>query len=266
MQHVHPFTEPPARTPRQQRRAAATRPVPEPSTPAVPLSVWLSEPLAGCCPICTQPLDAACARRLPLGLARQITEAYTRPGDLVFVPDAGNGNALIAPVATGRKVIGYAHDPAHARATSAMLAEQPTEIASLAVLRHSAARDLPGHSQRQAGRAALALLAPHHPAGAADLAPVLDATVRALRPGGIAVIITRQQPGGDRPGKLTAFAQAAGLTYLQHIAAVEATATSGKLRPRTDPTDHGPTCACTTNSTSPARHTLIHNDLLVLSK
>jgi hypothetical protein len=98
------------------------------------------------------------------------------------------------------------------------------------------------------------------------LAPVLDATLRVLRPGGIAVLITRQHAGGDRPGLLTSFAQAAGLTYLQHIAAVEATATSGRLRPRTDPTDHGPGCACTGSQPGTARHALIHNDLLVFSK
>lgn len=252
-------------TRREQRRSPSFAAGPGPLA-AVPLSVWLSEPLTGCCPVCADPVGAACARRLPLGLVRQITETYSSPGELVYVPDAGNGTALVAPVSVGRKVVGFAHDPAQARAASALLGEQGTEVASLAVLRQSPARGLPAQSERMAGRAALALLAPHHPATATDLAPVLDATLRVLRPGGITVIITRQQSGGDHPGRHTSFAQAAGFTYLQHIAAVEAVASGGKLRPRTDSADHGPSCACTRPSPSSTRHALIHNDLLVFSK
>ncbi|WP_051944386.1 class I SAM-dependent methyltransferase [Streptacidiphilus rugosus] len=235
--------------------------------PSVPLSVWLTEPLTGCCPTCTDPVGTACARRLPLALVRQITETYSEPGDVVWVPDAGNGSSLIGPVTCGRKVIGYACTPDHARATSSLLKEQPTEVASLAVLRHVPPAGLPGQSERLASRAALAILAPHHPAGASELAPVVDATVRVLRPGGVTVIVTRQQPGQDRPGLLTAFAQAAGLTYLQHVAAVEATAANGKLRPRTEPSPaHGPDCACTGPAARAGRHQVAHHDLLVFTK
>ncbi|WP_042373016.1 hypothetical protein [Streptacidiphilus neutrinimicus] len=235
--------------------------------PSVPLSVWLTEPLTGCCPLCTDPVGTACARRLPLALVRQITETYSEPGDVVWIPDAGNGTLLVAPVTCGRKVIGYARTTDHARATSTMLKEQPTEVASLAVLRHVPPTGLPGQSERLASRAALAILAPHYPATAAELAPVLDATVRVLRPGGVAVVVTRQQPGQDRPGLLTAFAQAAGLTYLQHIAAVEAAAANGKLRPRTEPAaPHGPDCACTSPAARAGRHQVAHHDLLVFTK
>jgi hypothetical protein len=82
----------------QQRSLPSSHSAPGSAPVAVPLSVWLSEPLTGCCPVCAEPLGAACARRLPVGLVRQITEAYSAPGDLVYVPDAGNGSALIGPV------------------------------------------------------------------------------------------------------------------------------------------------------------------------
>ncbi|SEL59250.1 hypothetical protein [Streptacidiphilus jiangxiensis] len=228
--------------------------------PSVPLSVWLTEPLTGCCPLCAGPVVTACARRLPVALVRQITETYSESGDVVWVPDAGNGSLLIGPVTCGRRVIGYA------RTASALLKEQPTEIASRAVLRHVPPTGLPGQSERLASRAALAILAPHHPATASELAPVLDATVRVVSPGGGVVVVTRQQPGQDRPGLLTAFAQAAGLTYLQHVAAVEASATGGKLRPRTETASHGPDCACPGASARAGRHQVAHHDLLVFTK
>jgi hypothetical protein len=250
--------------PRGRHRRDTARPN---GLPSVPLSVWLTEPLTGCCPVCTDPVGTACARRLPLALVQQITETYSHTGDVVWIPDAGNGTLLVGPVTCGRKVIGYARTTDHARTASALLKEQPTEVASLAVLRHVPATGLPGQSERLASRAALAVLAPHHPCGAFELAPVLDATVRVLRPGGVAVLVTRQQPGQDRPGLLTAFAQAAGLTYLQHIAAVEATAGNGKLRPRVEPaTAHGPDCTCTGTAARAGRHQVAHHDLLVFTK
>jgi hypothetical protein len=68
--------------------------------PPVLLSVWLAAPLTGCCPTCEQPTSAACAQRLPQGLARQITDAYSRAGEVVFVPDASNGTLLIPAART----------------------------------------------------------------------------------------------------------------------------------------------------------------------
>jgi hypothetical protein len=250
-------------TARQHRRLERQHP----QGTEVPLSVWLTEPLTGCCPTCADPTGTACARRIPLALARQITAAYSQPGDLVYVPDAGNANLLIAPAAAGRRVLGYAHTPDHARTTQNLLAEQGTEIASLTVLRHAPLSTLPGKSERTARRARLALLAPHHPHAAPAMAALLDATVRTLQPGGVAVIATRQTPGTDRPGQLTAYARAAGLVYLQHIAAVEATAADGRLQPAAPPAGHGPDCTCpSAGALGAGPHRITHLDLLVLTK
>jgi hypothetical protein len=105
--------EPTTATPRADRTTAPAdrrggRHRRQPSTgvlPPVPLSVWLAAPLTGCCPTCEQPTSAACAQRLPQGLARQITDAYSCSGEVVFAPDAGNGSPLLAAARTP-------HDPA----------------------------------------------------------------------------------------------------------------------------------------------------------
>jgi hypothetical protein len=71
--------------------------------PPVPLSVWLAQPLTGCCPTCDRRTSEACAQRLPQGLARQITDAYSRAGQVVFVADTGNeDNLLLAVARSGR--------------------------------------------------------------------------------------------------------------------------------------------------------------------
>ncbi|GAA1082806.1 hypothetical protein [Kitasatospora arboriphila] len=246
-------------------RSGRTRTVAGQST--VPLSVWLTEPLTGCCPACEGPADAACANRLPLGLARQVTEAFSAPSDLVYVPEAGNAACLIAPVQARRKVLAFAPtNPAAARAYDT-LRENAAEVASLAVLRRGAPGSLPSGADRAGGRARLAIAAPHHGATPAALAALAESCARALQPGGILVTASRQSAGQDACGHLVAHAQAAGLAYLQHIAAVEATAADGRLVPATAaPAQHGPDCACRHARPGAGRHALIHSDLLVFTK
>ncbi|WP_034088303.1 hypothetical protein [Streptacidiphilus albus] len=252
---------------RGQRRTGSGLRAKSNPLPPVPLSVWLSEPLVGCCRRCEEPTSAACANRLPLALARQITDAFSRSGDIVFVPDAGNATALIAAVQGGRKVLALVRGSDQGRRTQEHLHEQATELASLAIIRNAPAPgDLAAQSGRIAARAALTVLAPHDPVSPRELASLLDAAERALRPGGIVVICSRQTPGQDTAGTLTAHAQAAGFTYLQHIAAVEATATASRLQPLADTTDHGPDCTCPGDAPDGAVHTVLHNDLLVLTR
>jgi hypothetical protein len=252
-------------SPREQRRIATARAKGSP-LPPVPLSVWLSVPLTGCCRRCEEPTSAACANRLPLALARQAIDAFSRPGDIVFVPDAGNATTLIAAVMGRRKVLGLVRGSDQGRRTQQRLTDQAPEVASLAIIRNA---PNPGDSAAQGGRiaerAALSVLAPHDPITPRDLAALLDSAQRALRPSGVLVICSRQTPGQDTAGTLTAYAQSAGFTYLQHIAAVEATATADQLQPLTDTQDHGPDCTCPTSPTRSSPQ-VVHNDLLVFGR
>ncbi|MEY9969257.1 hypothetical protein ABIA33_007345 [Streptacidiphilus sp. MAP12-16] len=234
----------------------------------VPLSVWLTDPLTGCCQVCREPASAACAQRLPLGLVQQITEAFSKPGEVVFTPDAGNASALIAPARCGRKVYGLVRGSDHGRRTHQRFTDEAAEVASLAIIRNAPVPGaLASQSQRIASRAALAILAPHTPTTSIELAALIDSCARALRPDGVLVIAARQAAGQDLAGHLVVHAQAAGLVYLQHIVAVEATAGQGRLIPTAaDGSDHGPNCGGHPTGPGAGRHALVHNDLLVFTR
>jgi hypothetical protein len=235
--------------------------------PPVPLSVWLAAPLTGCCPTCEHPTSAACAQRLPQGLARQITDAYSRSGEVVFVPDAGNGTLLLAAARTGRKVLGLVRGSDHGRRTQQLFADQDPDTASRVIIRSAPGpAALAAQAARIAGRAALTVLAPHDPVSPPALGALLDSARTALRHGGVAVICARPTPGQDSAGTLTAYAQAAGFTYLQHIAAVEAPAHKNRLLPLPESATHGPDCTCTNPAPGGGAHRLAHHDLLVFQR
>ncbi|GAA1250535.1 hypothetical protein GCM10009665_46530 [Kitasatospora nipponensis] len=233
----------------------------------VPLSVWLTEPLAGCCPLCGNPIGAACANRLPLGLARQIIEAFTAPGDLVYVPEAGNATCLIAAVTTGRRVLGYARTHHDADLAYATLHHQAAQVASLALLRrgHPGAHSITADHHH--GSARLAIAAPHAFTTHAELAALTDACAQALKPDGVLVMTARQSTGQDTAAYLVAHARASGLVYLQHIVAAEATAADGHLTPAVAPrVRHRQHCVCHHTQPVPGRHNVIHNDLFAFTK
>ncbi|TQF03170.1 hypothetical protein E6W39_14110 [Kitasatospora acidiphila] len=239
-----------------------TRPTPyTPKRPrtnptGVPLSVWLTEPLAGCCPVCETPVGAACANRIPLGLARQIVEAFTAPGDLVYVPDAGNASCLIAAVTTGRKALGYARTRHDADLAYANLQHQAAQVASLALLRRGHAGSHSTTPDHHHGSAQLAIAAPHAFTTHAELAALTDACAQALKPDGVLVMTARQSTGQDTTAYLIAHARASGLVYLQHIVAAEATATDGHLNPATPaPLRPARTAPATTPGRGPAATT-----------
>jgi len=259
-----PFPEPSFTVRRERCRQQSGS---ERTLAAVPLSVWLSQPLTGCCRVCLEPVSAACAQRLPLALAVQITEAFSRPGEVVFAPDAGNASLLIGPASCGRKVYGLVRGSDHGHRVHDRITTHSTEVASLAVIRTAPGGDaLRMQSRRITGRAALAILAPHNPTTPGELAALLDAAQRALRPGGVVVLCARQTSGQDNAGVLTAHAQSAGFRYLQHIAAVEAAPDGDRLLPVPDLTDHGPDCTCTPGRGSTGHHQIVHNDLLAFTK
>ncbi|MGC0318934.1 hypothetical protein [Kitasatospora acidiphila] len=233
----------------------------------VPLSVWLTEPLAGCCPICETPIGAACANRLPIGLGRQIVEAFTAPGDLVYVPEAGNASCLIAAVQAGRRALGYARTRHDADLAYATLHHKAVRVASLALLRRGHPSTHSTSADHHHGSAQLAVAAPHAFSTHAQLAALTDACAHALRPGGVLVMTARQSCGQGTAGYLVAHARASGLVYLQHIVAAEATATDGYLTPATPArVRHRSDCACHHTQPWPGRHHVIHNDLFAFSK
>ncbi|MEY9936976.1 hypothetical protein [Streptacidiphilus sp. MAP5-3] len=264
MQH----TQPASPTTSAERRALARA---ERRTAAahsrVPLSVWLTEPLTGCCPVCATP-EHACANRVPGALADQLVEAYSKPGDLVYVPDAGNAALMVAAVRAGRKVLAYTHAADHARSTQQTMRDAGCEVASLAVLRRADPATLPTQAERLRGRAQLAVLAPHHPVQARALAAMAEACARVLRPSGVLAILSRQSSSPDLTGHLVTHGQAAGMTYLQHIAAVEATAHGDELvmAPAAPVGVHSPDCTCRQPAHRAGRHLLVHNDITVLQR
>ncbi|WP_037577632.1 hypothetical protein [Phaeacidiphilus oryzae] len=239
-----------------QRAAAHRRPT--------PITVWLTQPPTGCCPHCADPTAAACAHRIPLDLAAQLVTAFTRPGDLVYTPDAGNAALPIAAACARRRALAHAPTAEAARRTHAAIHEHAADAAALAAVRRAEPRALPDLAARARTRAALAVLAPHHPAAPADVACLAEACARSLAPGGVLALISRQSAGGpELAGHLVTHAQATGLIYLQHIAAVEAEARGETLhprpRPRHQPGDHGPGCACARPG-----HRLVHHDIHIL--
>jgi hypothetical protein len=233
----------------------------------VPLSVWLTDPLSGCCPVCENPAASACAHRLPAALARQVIEAFTTRGDLVYLPEAGNAAALIAAVQNGRRVLALAPTSQSAALAHDTLTEAAPAVASLAVLRRGAPGHQPTGAERHAARSALAIASPHTPTDSVALAALVDSCARALRPDGVLVITARQHPGQNLAGHLVVHAQAAGLVYLQHIVAVEATATDGALTPvPAAESEHGSNCGCHLGRPGAGRHALVHTDLLVFTR
>ncbi|MGF1431544.1 hypothetical protein [Kitasatospora sp. LaBMicrA B282] len=233
----------------------------------VPLSVWLTEPLAGCCPRCETPIGAACANRLPLGLAHQIVCAFTAPGDLVYVPDTGNATCLIAAVKAGRRALGLVRTAHDSDLADSAIQQQAAEVSSLAFLRRGHPDTHTVLADHHHASARLAIAAPHAHTTHAQLAALTDACAQALKPGGVLAITTRQNIGQDTAGHLVAHARASGLVYLQYIVAAEATATDGRLIPATPaPVRHRQDCVCHHTRPWPGRHNVIHNDLYAFAK
>jgi hypothetical protein len=216
----------------------------------VPLSVWPAIPPPGPCPA-SLPL-VPCPQRWPQDAAATVVTALSRPGDLVVAPDpsaqvfaavaAGIGRRALGPAITDR----YHHD----------LGAYPGRAVSPAALLAGSCRD--------AGQAALAVIswcaspgclppASADPALTAFGPPVVFAAChRVLEPGGLLAVVTNAACHPGHAGDVTASARAAGLVYTQHIIAVHAAISGGRL--------HVPV-------TAPARpggsHRPVHSDILL---
>lgn len=59
----------------------------------------------------------------PVGIMRQLVEAFSEPGELVVDPYAGSGTTLVAAVLSGRRALGVEVQPHYAELAAARLAE-----------------------------------------------------------------------------------------------------------------------------------------------
>jgi hypothetical protein len=264
-----PRTAPPAQpaqpTDRGVRDVAATA-VPTVVDPGgaggrVPVTVWPTTPLLASCPDCThdhvQPLAGGgrvpCAGRVSAPVAALVVKAFSRPGEQVFAPQAGTGAVLVAAASLERPVTGVARDGEHAERLTCRL-ERDLNAAQRGLVRITlAAHRGEGDAGRLTGRVALLVDAPYCYAGSPVRCPGPDVPggeddaraqaalwqerYRMLRPGGLAVVLTRDTVqltanGGrliERIGHTVAGARAAGLVYLQHIVALHAAIRDDRL-------------------------------------
>jgi hypothetical protein len=190
----------------------------------VPVTVWAGLPATASPP--------SCGWHASPQAATQIITTFSRPADLVAVPD-GQDTVIAAAAAAGRRVLDL--PPA------ALLAA----------------------GKASAGRAALAVTRSGcgDPGCCGGPGPqvLYAACQRVLRPGGVlAVLTTSPATAGrlhDLPGQAVTQARAAGLVYAQHIILVHAAIRGGQLIP--DP--------ATGVAGLPAARQ-VHSDLLVFTK
>lgn len=237
MPHSHPPTT-------RQPTSSQPRPARQPGG-GVPLSLWphLPEPPGAAAPDC-----AACAWA--------VITSFSGEGDLVVIPDARTHVVLAAAALARRRALGLC-GPAWAEVTDALGRDLPLTYRLLATARTGTTSYLLHPACREAGRAALAVTTPSGGPGDAD---IYAACERALRPGGVLAVITTSPVTAGRlrdvPGEVTTRARAAGLVYLQHIAAIHAHLDGGHLTPApgTPPAQPG------------TAHARAHSDVLVFTK
>jgi modification methylase len=239
----------------------------------VPVSIWPAFPAPARCPASTHPVP--CPPRLGVAAAMTVITAFSRPGDLVVIPEPGTGALVVAAAAAARRALGLAA-AGHCQDLAARLDHDlGPACRPLAALRPGGPQRLLHAASPETGQAALVITTacatpgcpPPAPGGAAGPAAapgaepgvLYAACQRVLAPGGLLVIITSaaRQPG--HPGELIAHARAAGLIYTQHIIAVHARIRGGHLITAVPALPPGP-------PEGPARHLPIHTDLLVFAQ
>jgi hypothetical protein len=166
----------------------------------VPVTVWAGLPAVAGLP--------SCGWYASPQAATQIITTFSRPADLVAVPD-GQATVIAAAAAAGRRVLGL--PPA-----ALLAAGRPA-----------------------AGRAALAVTRSGcgDPGCCGGTGPqvLYAACQRVLRPGGVLAVLTASPAAAGRlhdlPGQVVTQARAAGLVYAQHIVVLHAAIRGGQLIP-----------------------------------
>jgi hypothetical protein len=95
-----------------------------------------------------------------------------------------------------------------------------------------------------------------------DLGLLCAASQRALRPGGLLVVVTSTAWHPGWAGQVTAHARAAGLVYAQHIVAVHASISGDRLLGP----GPGPGAGAVGSGPAHTSHLPVHTDLLVFAQ
>lgn len=200
--------------------------------------------------------------------------AFSRPGDLVVIPEPGTGTLAVTAATAGRRALALAATPSQRHALAHRLDHDLSRACRrLARLRPGGPASLLQAASPETGQAALVITAacatPGCPPPASGSPPPVGGAVqsgpgelyaacqRVLAPGGVLVVITNAARAPGHPGELIASARAAGLVYIQHIIAVHAFIRASHL---ITPVDAQPGM-----QPGPARNLPIHTDLLVLT-
>jgi hypothetical protein len=199
--------------------------------------------------------------------AAQIITAFSRPGELVVIPDARDGALLAAAAATGRRVLGLVPGPRSGQRALAGLAGLDPRLRPLAEVRPGGPALLLEAGNPEAGQAALAITGDGEPAPgepAADPSVLYAACQRVLRRGGVLAVITASAPGlgglRDDPGEVISRARAAGLVYAQHIVALHVPVTGSQITPAAAAVRPGEMAV------PAAVHARVHSDFLVFTQ
>jgi len=204
----------------------------------VPLSVWPAIPPPDPCPASLPPVP--CPQRWPAAAAAVAVTALSSPGDLVAVPDPSARVFAVAAARGRRRALGPVADPSDCDLAAAPGRPAGQWARKPARLRPAGPAELLAGSCQDAGQAALAVVTVCATPGcpppeafrsvtAAGPAVVFAACHRVLAPGGLLAVVTNAACHPGHAGDVTASARAAGLVYTQHIIAVHAAISGGRL-------------------------------------
>jgi hypothetical protein len=202
-----------------------------------------------------------------------VVTALTGPGDLVVAPDPAAGVFAAAAAGAGRRALGPAANPPEGDQAAAPGYPDGPAARRLARPQPGGPVALLAEFCPDAGHAALAVVTwcatPGCPAPAtagpgvtaAGVGEVFAACHRVLAPGGLLAVVTHAACHPGHAGDVAATGRAAGLIYTQHIIAVHAAISGGRLNPPVTalarpPGRHGPA----------EPHRPVHSDILLFRR
>lgn len=241
------------------------------SRTGVPVTIWPAIPPPAPCPGATS--APPCPNQIGAEPAARIITAFTRPGDLVVIPEARTSALVMAAATAGRRVLGLtASLPGHRDLAARLARGLGPARRPLADLRPGGPGLLLHATCGETGQATLAVTTAcatpgcqppgdgDDGAAGADPALVYAACQRVLRPGGLLAVVTSAVKEPGQPGEIIACARAAGLIYTQHIVALHAAIHASRLVPAPG----GHLTLRPARGEAPA-HLPIHSDILLFT-